>query len=58
MKEAGKESAIIELSIYHMGGRRYILSLEADASDNSNQDLAEDLAEDLAVVFDASPLEE
>ena len=58
MKTENSEPPIIELSIYHMGGRRYILSLEGDASDNATQDLAQDLAEELAVVFEAEPLEE
>ena len=58
MEQGNNEAAIIEISIYHMGGKRYILSLEADASDNAHQELAGDLAEDLSIVFDADPLEE
>jgi hypothetical protein len=56
--EGAKEASVVEVSIYHMGGKSYVLSLEGDASDNSSQALADSLAEDLAEAFGAEPLEE
>ena len=53
-----EEASVVEISIYHMGGKSYILSLEGDASDNAKQVLANSLAEDLAAAFGAEPLEE
>lgn len=49
---------VVEISVYHMGGKSYVLSLEADASDNAEQALADALAEDLAEAFGGEPLEE
>ena len=58
VEEGSEEPAVIEISIYHMGGKRYVLSLEGDASDNASQELADTIAEELADVFDAEPLED
>lgn len=52
------ETKNVEISFYHMDGKRYVLSLEADAADNHGFEIADILAEDLAVLFDAEPLEE
>ena len=49
---------MVEISIYHMGGKSYVLSLEGDASDNATHALSSPLAEDLAEAFGAEPLEE
>ena len=51
-------SQTIEISVYHMGGKSYVVSLEADASDNADQSLSDALAEDLAETFGGEPLEE
>ena len=55
---SGEETQTVEISVYHMGGKSYVVSLEADASDNANQALADTLAEDLAEAFGGEPLEE
>ena len=46
-----------EISLYNMGKDGFVLSLEADASDNRLSDEADQLAEDLASALDATPLE-
>lgn len=56
--EIEAETKSIEISFYHMEGKRYVLSLEADAADNNGLEIADVLAEDLAQLFDAEPLEE
>ena len=48
----------IEISIYHMGKNNYIISLEADASDNKLSEDADQLAEDIAEAFQAEQFEE
>ncbi|MAA77767.1 MAG: hypothetical protein CL916_00790 [Deltaproteobacteria bacterium] len=55
---SGAEAHTVEISVYHMGGKSYVVSLEADAADNENQALADTLAEDLAEAFGGEPLEE
>ena len=55
---SGEETQTVEISVYHMGGKSYVVSLEADAADNANQALADTLAEDLAEAFGGEPLEE
>ena len=55
---SGENAHTVEISIYHMGGKSYVVSLEADAADNANQALADMLAEDLAEAFGGEPLEE
>jgi hypothetical protein len=47
----------IELSIYDMGKDGFVLSLEADASDNQLSEDADQLAEDLAAELEAVSLE-
>ena len=48
----------VEISVYHMEGKRHVLSLEADASDNAELEIADRLVEDLADLLDGDPLEE
>ena len=58
-KEAGlAEQYRLEISIYNMGSDGHVLSLEADAEDNSTTwDDASQLAEDLAEMLEAQPLD-
>ena len=56
--EGSETGHVVEISIYHMGGKSYVVSLEADASDNADQALADALAEDFAEAFGGEPLEE
>ena len=51
------ESSVYEVSLYNMGKDGFVLSLEADASDNRMSDESDQLAEDLAEALDAYPLE-
>ena len=52
------EPLCVEISIYNMGSAGHVISLEADAADNSaNWDDASQLAEDLADVLEAQALE-
>ena len=57
-QDEGEAAKVIEISIYGMGSRNYIISLEADASDNRLSEDADQLAEDLAAAFEAVSLEE
>ena len=45
-----------EISIYNMGKDGFVISLEADASDNHKSEDADQLAEDLALELNAEPL--
>ena len=45
-----------EISIYNLGKDGWIISLEADASDNRLSEDSDQLAEDLAAELDAFPL--
>ena len=57
-QDDGGEAKVIEISIYGMGSRSHIISLEANASDNRMSEDADQLAEDLAAAFEAVSLEE
>ena len=52
-----ESESIFEISIYDMGKDGFVISLEADASDNQLSDDADQLAEDLADELNALPLE-
>ena len=47
---------VFEISIYNLGKDGWIISLEADASDNRLSEDSDQLAEDLAAELDAFPL--
>jgi hypothetical protein len=49
--------SIYEISIYNMGKDGFVISLEADASDNHTSEDSDQLAEDLALELEAEPLE-
>jgi len=55
--EMEKASRTFEISIYNMGKDGFVISLEADASDNHLSEDADQLAEDLAEQLGAVPLE-
>jgi hypothetical protein len=55
--EEESEVSTYEISLYNMGKDGFVLSLEADASDNQLSDDADQLAEDLASELNAIPLE-
>ena len=57
-EENQENTNTIEISIYTMGKNTYVLSLEADASDNRMSEDADQLAEDMAEAFHAIPLED
>ena len=46
-----------EVSLYNMGKDGFVLSLEADAADNSVSEDSDQLAEDLAIELDAEPID-
>ena len=55
--EAEGEVKTYEVSIYNMGKDGFVLSLEADASDNRLSEDSDQLAEELAIELDAEPIE-
>ena len=55
--DAESEVSTFEVSLYNMGKDGFVLSLEADASDNRLSEDADQLAEELAIELDAEPIE-
>ena len=52
----GEAETLFEISLYNLGKDGWIISLEADASDNRLSEDSDQLAEDLAAELDAFPL--
>ena len=54
--EDNSTESVYEISLYNLGKDGFVLSLEADASDNRLSDEVDQLAEDLAAELEAEPL--
>ena len=57
-KDVDTDHRTLEISIYTMSKNQYVISLEADASENHLSEDADQLAEDMALAFEAVSLEE